>query len=236
MTLNNSTESPLLFKISFNKLIEQYEDMSKSKDKSIALKAKRVLDTQKLFPELRNGFTDFSLLKTYKKEIHIILEDLFSELLTKNEIKTASVPFEDVIFNSSKRFENIVKTAGKGFKLKIKNMPEDNRYIIACTTILNFYYGYDLNFKPPFYYEIPDANGVMHFYKILYNADFTEITASKNAPKITQDDYYELLDNFENIDIWKKNSLQTVILLKDLLFLIFLMSLPINPFQILNLH
>ena len=83
-------------------------------------------------------------------------------------------------------------------------MPDDDRYIIACTTILNFYYGYNLNFKRPFYYEIPDANGIMRFYKILYNADFTEIIPSKNAPKITEEDYFELLDNFENIEIWKE--------------------------------
>ena len=31
------------------------------------------------------------------------------------------------------------------------------------------------------------------------NADFTEIIASKNAPKITQEDVDELLDNFDNI-------------------------------------
>jgi len=204
MISNKQSESPMLFKISFNKLIEQYEDMSKSKDKSIAIKAKRVLDAQKPFPELRDGFTDYSLLKTYQNEITIILEDLFTQLLTKNEIKTASVPFEDIIFNSSERFKNIVKTAGEDFKLKIKNMPDDDRYIIACTTILNFYYGYDLNFKRPFYYEIPDANGIMRFYKILYNADFTEIIPSKNAPKITKEDYFELLDNFENIEIWKE--------------------------------
>ena len=204
MTLNNPFESPVMFKVSFNKLIKQYEELSKSKDESVVARAKKVLETQKSSPELREGFTDFSLLKTYEKEIRIILEDLFSELLTKNEIKTASIPFENTIFNSSERFKNIIGTAGEGFKLKIKNMPDDHMYIIACTTILNLYYGYNLDFKRPFYYEIPDSKGVMRFYKILYNADFTEIIPSKNAPEITQEDYFELLDNFENIDIWKK--------------------------------
>ena len=82
-------------------------------------------------------------------------------------------------------------------------MPIDDTYIVACTIILNFCYGYNLNFKRPFYYEIPDTNGIMHYYKILYNADFMEIIPNKDAPKITQDDYDELLDNFENIELWK---------------------------------
>jgi hypothetical protein len=38
----------------------------------------------------------------------------------------------------------------------------------------------------------------------LYNADFTEIIASKNAPKITQEDVDELLDNFDNMALWKE--------------------------------
>ncbi len=83
-------------------------------------------------------------------------------------------------------------------------MPVDDTYIIACTIILNFCYGYNLDFKRPFYYEIPDANGIIRYYKILYNADFTEIIPTKHAPKITQEDYDELIDNFDNIKLWKE--------------------------------
>jgi len=116
----------------------------------------------------------------------------------------ASIPFHNLIFNSSERFNSILKTAGNDFELQIKNMPTDQRYIIACTIILNACYGYNLNFKRPFFYEIPDSDGVMRYYKILYNADFSEIVPKKNAPKITKEDYDELLDNFENIDLWKE--------------------------------
>lgn len=204
MKFFDQLESPMLLKISFNKLIEQYEDLAHSHDEFVASKAKRILEFQKSYPELRNGFTDFSLLEKYEKEISVILHDTFSPILTKNEIKTASVPFQNLIFNSSERFKNIIKTAGKDFELEIKNMPENDTYIIACTIILNFCYGYNLNFKRPFYYEIPDADGVLHYYKILYNADFCEIIPTETAKKITQEDYNELLDNYENIELWKE--------------------------------
>lgn len=197
-------ESPLSIQISFNKLIEQYETMAQSKDAFLVSKAKRVLEAQKDIPELREGFTDLSLLKTYKKEIGIILEDSFSSVLTNNEIKTASVPFENIFFNSSERFKKILKEAGKDHELSIINLPEDSLYIIACTVILNVYYGYKLNFKRPFFYEIPDANGVKRYYKILYNADFANITKTEGAPEITQEDYHLLLDNFDNIELWKE--------------------------------
>ncbi|TGV04158.1 GAF domain-containing protein [Flavivirga rizhaonensis] len=204
MDINDNIESPLNLKVSFNVMLKHYKALAKNDDEFVAARAKRILDMARAYPELEEGFSDVSILKEREKEIAIILEDSFSPVLTKNEIKTASVPFHNLIFNSSERFRSIIKTAGDNFELQIKNMPEDDRYIIACTIILNFCYGYNLNFKRPFYYEIPDANGILRYYKILYNADFCEIVPTEAAKKITQEDYNELLDNFENIDLWKE--------------------------------
>jgi len=204
MDINDNIESPFKLKVSFNKLIKRYEALKESANSTVAQRSEDVLKTAEQFPELRDGISDISVLKKREKEIEFILEDAFSPILTLNEIKTASVPFHNIIFNSSERFKSILNTAGDHFELEIKNMPKDDTYIIACTIILNFCYGYNLNFKRPFYYEIPDVNGIIRYYKILYNADFTEIVPTKRAPKITQEDYEELLDNFENIDLWKE--------------------------------
>ncbi|WP_299114458.1 GAF domain-containing protein [uncultured Winogradskyella sp.] len=204
MDINDNIESPLILKVSFNKYLNQFEDLINTDNDFITANARRVLKIAEENPLLREGFSDTSLFNTYEKEIESLLQDAFSPILTKNEIKTASVPFHNFIFNSSERFKSILSTAGDNFDLEIKNMPVDQRYIIACTIILNFCYGYNLNFKRPFFYEIPDANGIMRYYKILYNADFTEIIPKKNAPKITQEDYDELIDNFENIALWKE--------------------------------
>ncbi|MEW4923803.1 GAF domain-containing protein [Algibacter sp. 2305UL17-15] len=204
MDINDNIESPMVLKVGFNKLLQHYENLAKSDDEFLSTKAKRVLKSAEPYPELREGFSDIQVLNDREKEISIILQDSFAPILTRNEIKTASVPFHDMIFNSSERFKNIIKTAGEGFELNIKNMPEDDRYIIACTIILNFCYGYNLNFKRPFYYEIPDANGILRYYKILYNADFCEIVPTGKAKKITQEDYDQLLDNFENLALWKE--------------------------------
>ncbi|MFD2916536.1 GAF domain-containing protein [Psychroserpens luteus] len=202
--INENIESPFKLMVSFDKLLKYYEELSQSEDEFIAAKARRVLKTAKGFPELREGITNPSDLVKREKEIRIVLQDSFSPILTNNEIKTASVPFHNLIFNSSERFKSIIKTAGDDFELKIKNMPKDDTYITACTIILAFCYGHNINFKRPFYYEIPDADGIMQYYKILYNADFIDITPNKNAPKITQEDADELLDNFENMELWKK--------------------------------
>ncbi|MFI0430354.1 GAF domain-containing protein [Mariniflexile sp. HMF6888] len=204
MDLYEHLESPMIFKISFNKLLKTYETLANSDDEFVAAKVKRILEIQKPYPELRVGFTELSLLETYKKPIEVILQDTFSPVLTNNEIKTASIPFQNIVFNTSNRFKNIIKNAGDDFVLQIKNMPEDDTYIVTCIVILNFCYGYNLNLKRPFFYEIPDENGILRYYKILYNADFCEITPTESAKKITQEDYDELLDNFGNIALWKE--------------------------------
>ncbi|AEM70011.1 hypothetical protein Murru_0964 [Allomuricauda ruestringensis DSM 13258] len=204
MKYNLNSESPLVQLVSFNKLLEYYDEQLESTNPHIAERAKYVLEAQAPYPELRDGFTDLSLLDKYKDVIRIILEDSFSPILTKNEIKTASTPFENLVFNSSERFRQILTDAGEDFDLEITNIPREFDYIMRCAVILQFYYGYKLDFKRPFFYDIPDTNGVMRRYRILYNADFMEIIPTEKAKEITQDDVDELLDSFYNLDLWKE--------------------------------
>ncbi len=197
------TESPVIFHISFNKLLERYDVMAKGDDRYLADKAQRILDAQAPFPELREGFTDISLLKKYREAIDIILQDTFPEVLTDNEIKAASLPYVNVLFNTSRRFREILARAGKEFVPTINDLTDDISYIMSCMVILNFHYGYNLNFNRPFFYDIPDANGIMRRYRILYNVDFMEFIATESAKELTRADVDELLYNYDDQDLWK---------------------------------
>ncbi|SDL70395.1 GAF domain-containing protein [Kriegella aquimaris] len=204
MKMNKGKELPIVLKVSFDKLLRHYDGMAQSEDIYLAAKAKRILAAQAPFPELRDGFTDFSLLEKHKDIIKLILEDSFPEPLTHNEIKTAALPYDNVIFNSTERFKKIIKDAGEGFNLVIGDFNEDINYIMACTVILNFHYGFSLDFKRPFFYNIPDAKGVMRHYRILYNADFMDIIPTEKAKQLSQPDVDELLANFDDLELWKE--------------------------------
>ena len=204
MKKDYNLESPMIQLVSFNKLLEHYDEQLISKDKYLAERAKYVLDAQAPYPELREGFDDIKLLEKHKDVISIILADTFSPVLTKNEIKTASTPFESLVFNSSERFQNILKNAGEGFELEIRNLPMEISYIMKCTVVLSFYYGYKMDFKRPFFYDIPDANGIMRHYRILYNADFMEIIPTEKSKELNQADVDELLENFDDVELWKE--------------------------------
>ncbi len=204
MEKHPNADGPLIQLVSFNKLLEHYDQQAQSEDTFLASRAKHVLKVQAPYPELRDGFDDLSILEERKEVIQTILSDTFSSVLTKNEIKTASIPYANVVFNSSERFQKILQAAGEGFELEIRNMPEDLHYMMQCMVILGFYYGFNIDFKRPLFYDIPDANGVMRHYRILYNADFMEITPTDKAKDLKQEDLDELLENFENLELWKE--------------------------------
>ncbi|MEB8345896.1 GAF domain-containing protein [Flavobacteriaceae bacterium KMM 6898] len=197
-------ETPLVQLISFNTLLEHYDAMAKSEDKILATKAKLILEAAAPFPELREGLSDLSILDKHGDVIKYILQDTFPEMLGSNEIKTASLPFQNVIFNSSLRFKNILADAGDDFTLEIRDNPEKLNYIMTCTVILNFYYGFHLDFKRPLFYDIPDANGVIRNYRILYNADFVKILPTELSKELTQEDVDELLERFDDLELWKE--------------------------------
>ena len=203
MMVDSNKELPIKQLVSFNKLLQYYDVLVNDKDPFLAAKAKRVLDAQAPYPELRDGFSDVSLLKKHQEVIHLILEDTFSDVLSQNEIKAASLPYDNIIFNSSNRFQKILKAAGANYEPVIRNQDEGVNYIMAATVILNFYYGFKLDFSRPYFYDIPDSKGVMRHYRILYNADFLELIPTVKAKEITQVDVDELLENPDDLDLWK---------------------------------
>jgi len=204
MTSDISTEWPLQHFISFDKLLRHYEKMAEGEDAYLAEKARRILKAQAPYPILREGFTDVALLEEHKDVISIILEDAFSEVLSENEIKAASLPYRDVIFNASSRFKKILKDAGDNFIPALTKEDASLDYIMNCVVIIKFHYGYKLDFHRPYFYKIPNTEGVMHYYRVLYNADFIELYPTELAKDLKQDDIDELLEHPNDLKLWKE--------------------------------
>ena len=132
------------------------------------------------------------------------MEDIFAPALALNEIKVATSPFQVLIFKSSQRFKNIIEDAGEDFVPSLVNFDSDHLYIMGCSMILNMFYGYKVDFRRPFYYKIPNSAGMMRSYRVVFNGDFIEINKTSRSREITQEDVDELVENFDNIDLWKE--------------------------------
>ncbi len=195
---------PLDIWISFSKFFEQYRNFLNSDSVLLRERASHILKLAEAYPELDEGIKEEEKVLELLPQIDMILEDSFAQVLQQNEIKIATIPFHNTVLKSTKRFQNIIATAGEDFEPQIKNLDEDHYYIMGCSIILNNYYGYKIDFRRPFFYDIPDALGIMRHYRIMYNGDFIEIIKTDKAKEITDADVAELLDNFDNIEIWKE--------------------------------
>ena len=195
---------PLSISVSFNKLFEEYKKNINSNNILLKERAKQILEIANAYPMLTEGIDNDADLERLAPQIDLILEDLFSSIVSKNEIKAAAFPFHNHFFKTTPRYDAIIKDAGPDYQLELMDFNNDEFYIMGCSIILGAYYGYAVDFKRPFYYKIPDAKGILRSYRVLYNADFIEIEKTDKAKEITKEDVDILYENFENIEVWKQ--------------------------------
>src|ERR1700759_3868302 len=198
------SDNPFQIKLCFHKIIERLEDIAAKNTGPDSEKAKLLLEEVKPFPELREGIKGISQLSDNEPVIADLLADIFPAALTLNEIKAVSIPYLGLTFNYTQRFQNILKAAGTSFEFNIRDFDEHQFYVMSCSIILNVFYGTHLDFGKPLFYDIPDANGIVRHYRILYNADFLEILPTEKSKMLTQDDIDLLMDNYDDLELWKE--------------------------------
>jgi hypothetical protein len=196
-------ESPFRTIISFHKLIESFEEIALSDVDYRSNYAKAILKEIEPLPEFRTGIEDYKIIQKNESLIKNLLADLFPTALTHNEIKAVTIPFQNLTFNYTERFRKILNNAGSRFDMEIRDFDDHQFYINNCCLILSNYYKKHIDFNKPFFYDIPDENGVERHYRILYNADFVEIIPTENSVQLSQHDIDLLIDNYNDIALWK---------------------------------
>ena len=203
--MRDQKEFPLDIRISFHKIILEYQKQLEVETSQISREyIEKMLEYVSSFPELMDGVEDVEALTTYKDPIRVLMKDLFPEILSQNQIKAISVPFHNIIFNSTDKFRKILQNAGRDFQLSMRNLNDDLDYIFGCILILNMYYGHDIDFSRPLYYDIPDEDGILRHYRVDLNSEFVEIEPADGFQEIKQDDVDLLIQNIEDIDLWKE--------------------------------
>ncbi|TSD67046.1 CBS domain-containing protein [Inquilinus sp. KBS0705] len=204
MKLQQYSDNPFKIVISFHLLIEHLENVVACQTGLRAEWARSVLKEIEPFPELRDGITSVKQIEDNEDVICNLLAELFPNALTRNEIKAVTIPFQDILFNQSQRFKNIISAAGPSFDINIRDFSDHQFYIMSCCIILSEFYGRHFNFSKPLYYDIPDEEGIIKHYRILYNGDFMELTPTPQAVALTPEDIDLLRDNFDDLALWKR--------------------------------
>lgn len=195
---------PAITQVSFYKLFESLEMQTKDPDPNVATFAKNLLKECEAYPELRTGINS----DDFNPQLEIIqrlCRVLFPEVLLTNEIKGIMPPFEFKPFYASSRFKNILEASEMDFSFELNDYTEDQLYIYGCAAILGGYYKYAFPMGMPTLVDIPNKKlNTVRTYRMAMNGDLLEMIPTDKAIDITLEDYLELLDNFDNIDLWKK--------------------------------
>ncbi|WP_294286663.1 GAF domain-containing protein [uncultured Chryseobacterium sp.] len=198
-------DTPFQVFISFKKYLDVLEHIRYNDRLEYRVNyAESLIEKTKNFRELRDGFQDTSLLDKNEDLIRLLLADLFPTGLTNNEIKAAGIPLSNITFNYTERFKAILKDAGKDFSIELRNIDDDEFYVFCCCLILQSYFKRDIKSNLPFYYDIPNRQGIMKHYKISVNADFTEVYPTKDARIPSEEVIDMLLENLDDYKLWKK--------------------------------
>ena len=196
-------DSPFKLKLSFEKLIQKMESEA-FQNADYAVSHNSILERIKEFPELKEGINDLDFFVKNETLMKDLLKDLFPPMLTKNEIKAIGFPFYNFFFNPTERFQTIIQKAGENFDMIIKDMDPHRFYVMCCCIVLRDYYKVQLNFAMPFIFDIPNEEGIVNHYRFLNNVDFIEISPRENFKRLSEDEITELLDNFEDRELWKE--------------------------------
>jgi hypothetical protein len=197
LTLPAYSDNPFQIRLSFHKIIEQHRASPTENSGHLLFEVAK-------YPELSEGITDIEQIKNNEGLIKDLTLALFPPLLSQNEIKAISIPYQGLIFNYSDRFRHILQDAGEDYEIAIRNFDDQQFYIFSCCLILNRFYGIVVDFVSPLFCDIPTSAGYTRHYRILYNADFLEILPLKEVPPLSAAEITQLLNSYDDIDLWKQ--------------------------------
>ncbi|SEA24764.1 GAF domain-containing protein [Psychroflexus halocasei] len=202
--MKQNYQFPFKISVSFKKVIQLYKERLRTEKNPIAKNyIESLLEYIAKYPELVEGVDIDKKLKLYDDIIKVVLDDIFPNMLSNNEIKAATVPFIPTIFCKSDRLDKILSEAGDGYELSPREFNVELNYIFACVIILNEYYGCQIDYRIPLYYDIPDKDGKIKTYRLFVNSDFVEIEPLDKAVEITDEDVDLLMSNPKDIDLWE---------------------------------
>lgn len=204
MSLGFNFETPFQVRLSFGYLISQLE---KTVATSITYEKSKVftlLESIRFVPELKSGIKSETEIEKNGHLIEGLFSYLFPRELGETEIKAVSIPYTNTIFNLTKRFKEILEGAGSAFTLNLYDPSTHHNYIACCCLILKRYFKMNVDLSKPLFVEIPEANGISRYYRILYNIDFLEVMPTPVSKLITAEEMEMLINNYDDLDLWKR--------------------------------
>jgi hypothetical protein len=198
---------PLPFDICLNleNLFLYWEKKAGSDDAIQQMMAREVLRVAAPLWNFRQTSCSPADLSQNPEAVEALLAPFFPDALSGREIKAASLPFLPFFIYQSGKLQQLIKEAGPDFSISINGIDNDDLYRLACSRILETIYQVPVNLRYPMNVDIPDVTtGEIHHFKVMRNSDYSVIRIKPDTPRLTPEDIDRLLDNSQDIALWKR--------------------------------
>lgn len=194
----NSTSQILPFKVfySFSSIFEEIENFH-FKDNEIN---NAISDFKRNLDTLIDGVESIEEFEKLVENISPIIEGIFPKSLIKNNLKALSFPYLNKYFFPTEDLKKILYNTGSELRFKSMELSAEDIYKFSCCLILKSYYGINIEGNQSNIIEI--INGYSTYLSVNYDFDYFKITPKSKEFELSEDQIEELLNNYENTELW----------------------------------
>lgn len=192
-------------RLCFAPLIAYIRKCAESDNFGDAFLAKSILERVDQAPELCCPVEDPAILEKHRDTIQMMMSMVIPPALRHSQLSKVSAPFELAPFYMTPAVEQLLSRPNVEFKVNdnVTEMMQNTTTVMACSLILDKFYGKSLNIEPlvSFTIKFPDTGSERH-YKAQMNMDYVEIHALKKPKPLSEAQINQLLSNIYDTDLW----------------------------------
>jgi len=189
---------PFDLKYSFNPLIQELKAETHH-IKEITTFLDKVFDEIPLIAKTVDTIEEFEAIAN---QVEPLIEVILPKPLMKNNLKAIGFPISDKFLYPTEALKEIIETNTTTLKSRLISLNQDDIYKITCCVILSRYYKINLNFDHTNLLEIDNGKGFMTYLSVTYDLDYFYIYPSSPEFELTEDQIEELLNNYEDTELW----------------------------------
>jgi len=153
-------------------------------------------------PALINGVDNFDEFEQLIKDIEPIIDKIIPKPLTKYNLKAITFPFSNKFLFKTERLKELLDQKESRLKFNFEDIDFETLYKFCCTFILSKYYNINLDLELSNQLEIENKNGYITYLGTDINNDYFSIYPSDKKYELTEEEVEELLNNYENTELW----------------------------------
>ncbi|MBF0596230.1 hypothetical protein [Faecalibacter rhinopitheci] len=153
-------------------------------------------------PEFIDGVDSIQAFEKLADNIAPLIDKIIPKPLMKNNLKAIGFPLSEKYFYPTDALKEIIDNENTVVHAKFISVDFDDIYKICCCLILNRYYNINLEFNQNNLLEIDNGKGYNTFLSVSYNFEYFDLYPSNPSFELSQDQIEELLNNYENTELW----------------------------------